>query len=306
MDNDPTPNTETEHLICTMSAPNLTYVKNEKNLGGYNNWSKGFQMAQTEWVCLLHDDDLLLPTCIERAYCILDQFETPRLGAVLAWQCNMFDNPTEDIIENKEKTKNWKARLDSALHLKTAGHLWKVGLFDNYMICSAYPALSGGNLIRRSAVLALGGFGTKYPCEDIFLMNRMAQIYDCYLLGEQWGWYRFGENNMWAYPADLAKWDAAKRLFREKAAQYKKSCNLYHYLFGDAMCVFDMQESVRFAARRGHAVDADSYPWLKIMHVSKIKVRVCRFNRNFWNIWISVRAILFGRKVPTTKSQILK
>lgn len=297
VDNDPAPDTETERLVAAAKADNIRYVKNEKNLGGYGNWNRGFSLSETEWVCLLHDDDLLLPTYVERALYMLKRFETPKLGAIIAWQCNMYDDPDDEKQELAEKNKNWKSRLDNRLFSKTAGRMWKIGLFDNYIICSAYPALSGGNLIRRSAVIETGGFFDKWPCEDIFFMNRMAQKYDCFLLGEQWGWYRYGMNNMWARPNDLLKWDMAKKLFREGAAKHSMVCRAYHRLFGDAMCVFDREESIKFAARRGTVVEKSWYTWLDGDRISKVKVRICRFNRNVWHIWMSLRAMIFGKRV---------
>lgn len=299
IDNDPTDNTLTEQLVQSMSAVHIRYVKNEKNVGGYGNWNRGIAQAQTEWVCLLHDDDLLLPTCIEQALKLLNQIETDRLGAVIPKQYNLFDDPEEEETERQEAEKNWRARLDHVLRQKTDGRLWKVSVFDNYMISSVYPAISGGNLLRRSAVLELGGFGTTWPCEDIFFLNRLAQRYDCYLLGAQWGWYRFGENNIWAKPEELAKWDRAKKLFRDHAAKHSLLCKCYHALFGKSMCFFDYKESVRFAERRDNKVEDRFYTWLEGEHVSPIVLRLCRFNCNAWRVWISLRVWLFACRVYT-------
>lgn len=297
VDNDPNSGTETEMVVERLRCANLRYIKNEKNLGGYGNWNRGFQLATTEWVCLLHDDDLLLPNCLSRALELLSKLDSPRLGAIIPWQCNLYDNPAEERLELQEKSRNWKARLDNWAQQKTAGRLWKVGLFDNYIICSAYPALSGGNVIRRSAVLQLGGFGEKWPCEDIFMMNRMAEHYDCYLVGEQWGWYRFGTNNMWSKPDELQKWDLAKKTFRDAAAAHSRICALYHKLFGQAMCVFDQNESVRFAKQRGTNLRISGYAWVNSESVSRTMLRLCRWNRNTWHVWMSIRAALFGRRV---------
>ncbi len=297
VDNDSTPDSETQRLVEKMRSPNLRYIKNEQNLGGYGNWNRGFQLAQTEWICLLHDDDLLLPQYVERAYYILRKFNSNQLGAVLSRQCNLYDDPKEEEMEKAERDKNWKSRLDHALRDKTASRVWKVSLFDNYMLCSVYPNISGGNLLRRSAVLDVGGFGTKWPCEDIFFLNRLAQKYDCLLLGEQWGWYRFGTNNMWARPEDLVKLDEAKNIFREHVALYDKRSRLYHQHFGIAMCFFDRDESIRFAHRRGMKIEPEKYVWLSNRSVSKLRLSLCRINRNLWRIWLSIRIILFGKRI---------
>lgn len=305
VDNDPRVDTETQRLVERLRSPNLRYVKNEQNLGSYGNWNQGFRLAETEWICLLHDDDLLLPTCVERILYVLAQYGAARLGAVIPQQCNLYDDPKEAWEEERERRRNWKARLDTHLQGKTAGHLWSIGLFDNYMVCSAYPALSGGALLRRSAVLEVGGFGTKWPCEDIFLLNKLSQRYECLLIGEQWGWYRFGANNMWAKPNELVKWDMAKKLFREEAAHYDWRCRLYHHLFGKGMCIFDRDETSRFARRRGGVIDLSAYTWIQDERCSTFLGRLCRFQRNVWHIWMSMRAILFSKQIKSnTKERI--
>ena len=301
VDNDSTPNSETQSLVEEMRLPNLRYIKNESNLGGYGNWNRGFCLAQTEWVCLLHDDDLLLPSCIERALYVLSRHKSSKLAAIIPQQCNLYGDLKEEMEENWERRRNWKARLETRLQTKTAGHLWSIGLFDNYMVCSAYPALSGGALLRRSAVLKAGGFGTKWPCEDIFLLNRLSQDYECLLIGEQWGWYRFGSNNMWAKPAELVKWDIAKKLFREAAAHHDWRCRLHHHLFGEGMCIFDRDETIRFAQRRGVTVNPASYTWIQDRRYSSFLGRLCRFQRNVWHIWMSLRAILFSKQINRTQ-----
>lgn len=303
MDNDPRSDTETQRLVERLCSPNLRYVKNKQNLGSYGNWNQGFRLAETEWICLLHDDDLLLPTCVERILHVLAQYGSVRLGAVIPQQYNLYDDLKEAWEEEQERRRNWKAKLDTRLQEKTAGHLWSVGLFDNYMVCSAYPALSGGALLRRSAVLETGGFGTKWPCEDIFLLNKLSQHYECLLIGEQWGWYRFGTNNMWAKPDELVKWDMAKKLFREEAANHNWRCWLHHRLFGKGMCIFDRNETIRFARRRGSVIDLNAYTWIQDGRCSAFLGRLCRFHRNVWHIWMSIRAVLFSKQIKSSTEE---
>lgn len=297
VDNDPTQGTETETIIKNAQFPNLRYVKNEKNIGGYANWNRGFQLADTEWICLLHDDDLLLPHCVERAHAMLRHIENDRLAAVIPWECNIFDDPKLERMELCERNETWKARLDNRLFQKTARRMWKVSLFDSYMCYSAYPNFSGGTLFRRSAVLNMGGFGTFWPSEDKLLMNRMARRYDCWLLGEQWGWYRYGENNMWAKPAELVKGDEAKKLFREIAAKESGICKAYHSVFKEAMCLNDRNLSRRLASRRGISIDFALYTWLANEKENKLLVKICHKNSNLWHMWISLRTYIFGRRV---------
>ena len=59
VDNDPQRNCETEELIDSFNNQNISYYKNSENIGATGNWNKLFELADTEFVTMLHDDDLL-------------------------------------------------------------------------------------------------------------------------------------------------------------------------------------------------------------------------------------------------------
>ena len=60
VDNNPERECETEQLLREYNPiPNLSYYKNTENVGMTGNWNKLFELAQTDFVVMLHDDDLL-------------------------------------------------------------------------------------------------------------------------------------------------------------------------------------------------------------------------------------------------------
>jgi len=59
VDNNPERDCKTEQLIKNYTAPNLSYYKNTQNIGIVGNWNKLFELAQTDFVVMLHDDDKL-------------------------------------------------------------------------------------------------------------------------------------------------------------------------------------------------------------------------------------------------------
>lgn len=66
VDNNPERNDETELLMETYRhIPNLRYYKNSKNIGMTGNWNRLFTLAKTNWVIMLHDDDMLSPYFIK-------------------------------------------------------------------------------------------------------------------------------------------------------------------------------------------------------------------------------------------------
>ncbi|WP_145578379.1 glycosyltransferase family 2 protein [Yersinia mollaretii] len=46
----------------------VLYIKNKKNLGLFGNWNKAFNVSRCEFVLILGDDDILLPSFIEGFY----------------------------------------------------------------------------------------------------------------------------------------------------------------------------------------------------------------------------------------------
>lgn len=62
VDNNPERNDDTEKLMQKYAGnERIAYYKNAKNLGMTGNWNKLYLLARTEWVVMLHDDDMLYP-----------------------------------------------------------------------------------------------------------------------------------------------------------------------------------------------------------------------------------------------------
>ena len=60
-DNNPQRDDTTEQLINDKyrSTPNLTYYKNTKNIGASGNWNRLLLLCKTDYLVLIHDDDVL-------------------------------------------------------------------------------------------------------------------------------------------------------------------------------------------------------------------------------------------------------
>lgn len=142
VDNNPERGDETEQLMATYQDSRLRYYKNETNLGMTGNWNRLYTLAKGEWVCMLHDDDCLLPGCMVNVKRMLK------------------------ILEGKADA----LFLTATKRMKTASpegqfRLRKVSLIADLMAGNGLDI--PGNLIRREVVMRLGGFNdTYYPCAD--------------------------------------------------------------------------------------------------------------------------------------------
>ena len=59
------PDAGTEQLVTSYADARIRYQKNEHNLGMAGNWNRCLDVAQTDLVNLLHNDDELLPNYVE-------------------------------------------------------------------------------------------------------------------------------------------------------------------------------------------------------------------------------------------------
>src|SRR5687768_5345277 len=55
----------TEQLVRSFVDSRIRYLKNEHNLGMAGNWNRCLDVAETDLVNLLHNDDELLPNYVE-------------------------------------------------------------------------------------------------------------------------------------------------------------------------------------------------------------------------------------------------
>jgi glycosyltransferase involved in cell wall biosynthesis len=59
------PEPGTRELVESFADPRIRYLKNDKNLGMAGNWNRCLDVADTDLVNLLHNDDELLPNYVE-------------------------------------------------------------------------------------------------------------------------------------------------------------------------------------------------------------------------------------------------
>lgn len=57
---------ETLQVLESYDKDYISYWVNNENLGMFGNWNQGIQLSTSEWVTILHDDDLVLPGFIKR------------------------------------------------------------------------------------------------------------------------------------------------------------------------------------------------------------------------------------------------
>src|SRR5438445_9575934 len=63
---------DTPQVVAALTDPRIRYYRNESNLGMVGNWNRCVQLAQADYVAILHDDDLWSEHYLARVVPVLD------------------------------------------------------------------------------------------------------------------------------------------------------------------------------------------------------------------------------------------
>jgi glycosyltransferase len=204
IDNDISENSETEKLVKNYLSPNISYYKNLINIGQIGNWNKGFLLARSEWVVLLHDDDYILPQFLSKISKVIRK--NPEIQGLFTVSMNdyIIQNNSREIVniskvlyeaEKNNCTKKSKVQFKNAIKKfifgnrhrkkqKYVGSLTKLTVKDFYFDCGIYAPTGG--IYKKSNVIALGGFSEKaFPLSDWDFHIRYINKYNLYVYFEE-------------------------------------------------------------------------------------------------------------------------
>lgn len=173
IDNDSTPDSETERFIQTIPDSRLSYYKNEPNAGMVGNHNLCFKLSRTRYVVILHDDDILLPFALRMYERVMK--ETGDFGMIASDDYIMKDNvkPTWSVPEK--------------LHLKRHKLLYNFVRF--------HIQEPSGTLYDKDKMEKIGGYQPEfYPCFDYSGALLMLDNYPVYTLSEKFLIYRYDDN----------------------------------------------------------------------------------------------------------------
>lgn len=133
---------QSQIVIEEFNNPKIRYYKNRKNIGMTGNHNRCFELAQSEWVFMLHSDDELLPNCLYEINKLIKEY--PNIIA-------LFTNRMSSSIKQKESRKK---KLYT--NIFTIHNIHKVTPLDFLWGCTLCAPT--GFLIKREAFMNLGGY----------------------------------------------------------------------------------------------------------------------------------------------------
>jgi glycosyltransferase involved in cell wall biosynthesis len=130
-------------------------VESHENLGVAPTLNKGLSIAASEWVAVMHADDVMMPNRIERQLEFVAAH--PELAVASSWVQHI-DGQGRTIAKDHSTLLTHQAVQE---HYKTGK-----------LIGISHPA----SILRKSAVLAVGGYRSQFRVnEDIDLWNRLLE-----------------------------------------------------------------------------------------------------------------------------------
>lgn len=179
VDDCPDRNDETERLMMSdFNLQNIAYYKHEKNLGQPGNWNKCFELSRTEWLIMLHDDDMLFPDF----FCVLKQLQI------------LYGNSVGGFFPAVQ-THSFN---DGVLPKRTQSPVIECKIIKERDFIQGNVIGTGalGMTLKRKKVLEMGGVNIHCgPAVDYDFYNRFARVTDIVkLYGYPLGVWRFLDN----------------------------------------------------------------------------------------------------------------
>lgn len=203
------------HLIENAKIENVALYTTNKSLGQLGNFNRCIELTRTNYLAMLHDDDLLVRNYYDLVERMLPYLkEHPQIGLIQGRRINFSTSP-----ELKE-TKRLRLYPVKRYFVTYAGY-------------SAAEIPSCGMIFNKSAAVLSGGFNDDYPASgDAFLAIQMAvKGYSYYKSRDVFGYYRIG-NNISITSEICKKFIAEDRKFEEDWAKTGLFENWYFKLFG--------------------------------------------------------------------------
>lgn len=212
--------TETEKVIKSYKSDKIIYYRNKQNLGSFGNWNRAIELAQSKWICMLHDDDML----VENHLFIMTNAVKQNS------QIDILSCRKKDLDLRFNKNINFKKEMASSNNNEI---LKKIIPYDYKRFNFGFKVCLLGALAKRECALDIGGFQLDSSnIEDYFFTAKFAYYYKLYELPSKLYCYYWQNNDslnghMWqdqvVYEYYFYKYISKKRCRILRPIFYKES-----------------------------------------------------------------------------------
>ncbi|GHU16884.1 hypothetical protein FACS1894163_07070 [Spirochaetia bacterium] len=211
-DNDPDfNNQEVLDVVQSLNNNNILYYKHKENLGAGGNWNRFFILANTPWVALLHDDDLLLSDYISTITGIIERhgnkFDALANNFGFLWTTNILDRFKQKFAKKRGSSfviflydfskKCYDAFCNIIFFYIKQKQLVRITLADTIFLENVHRSPTCGMIFRRESMISSGGFNISsgYSSGDWYFCIYFTEHWRFFKLKKRLGIYRFGNMN---------------------------------------------------------------------------------------------------------------
>ena len=242
--------------IQSLRDPRMRLVQNPSRLGLVGNWNRCFELSRAKYVCIFHQDDVMLPTNLEAKIKVLD--EAPNVGMVHSnvFQIDSGGNVLSDWWYFKPKKE------ENGIH---AGSVYfKTLLLGPNIVCC--PSV----IVRKECYEKLGGFDAQLPfTADWEIWMRIALFYDVGYLIEPLVQYRQHANMETANFAGVKELEhalGAKKAVLQKYANRIPNAELLTMQTADMMEKEAVGRALQCRQKSQHALAREYFSFAAKVH----------------------------------------
>jgi glycosyltransferase involved in cell wall biosynthesis len=162
---------DTPDVVASFADPRITYSRSDRNIGMIGNFNRVIELADTEFLVLLPDDDILYPDYLSSVVSVLERY--PNVG-VAHTACDLIDGESR-VIERGRALMPTREPVS----VEPRDRYLERSMRLTWTVC--WPSA----LFRTSAIVAADGLRVdEEPLADVPLLMRIALDWDFAYLSE--------------------------------------------------------------------------------------------------------------------------
>ena len=163
------PHDDFKKIVDSYNNPNIKYIKTKETVPQDENFNNCFRYAETPWVTILHDDDMLHCQYVEFSGKILEKYGNKAGG--IGYTSFVAEKEWDEIYSQKELTSDIRAMNPAFFY------------FHHF----AFP----GILLNKDAAMKIGGFKNGlFPIADFDFWYRYSLEMPMIFANQQMSFYR--------------------------------------------------------------------------------------------------------------------
>lgn len=233
------------NIIKEYQITNLLYFHNSENIGSGYNWNRGVELARGEWICLLHDDDVLCSDALLNINRLIKNGRKSRkkLGYLNARRVDFQGDFANHISDDFKK---YPQELLTRLGMTICGH-------------TSAGAPTCGTAILKKAYTECGGINYDFgPSADAVLCYQIMKHYDVMNTDCVLGGYRWDENAT-VKKETLLNLIVADNLIMQYVYSQGHLSAIWGKIFGAAISWRNIHRKQNIALKNGITISAEEF-----------------------------------------------